>query len=202
MEREDEILDLEKEAPLLAKIAKENGFEIPNGYFEKLSSQILAQIQLENLIGKKDAFDVPDLYFEELEDQIISQVKIQDLVSGDGFSTPDGYFEKSQSILLNQVKTKTEKGKIINFNFFRYAAAACILLTTSIGIYLNIQHQENVSYQLSKIPDEALENYLQMHTDASDVSAIIKNLDDKQVFSLDEQQLSEEEISNYLEQTP
>lgn len=202
MKKEDETLDLEKEAPLLFKITKENCFETPRGYFEELSSQIFAQIQLEDLVGKKDAFEVPDLYFEDLENQIINEVKIRDLVSKDGFSTPEGYFQQAQSALLNQTKTKSNKGKIIYFNLMRYAAAACILLTTSIGIYINIQHQENVSYQLSKIPDDAIENYLQTHTDASDVPAIIKNLDDKQVFSLDNQQLSEEEISNYLEQTP
>lgn len=202
MKKEDEILDLEKEAPQLAQVAKANCFETPQGYFEGLSSQILAQIQLENLVGKKEAFEVPDLYFDDLEHQIINEIKMRDLVSNDGFSTPDGYFEQSQSTILRQVKGKSGKGKIINFNFFRYAAAACILLTTSIGIYINIQHQENISYQLSKIPDDALESYLQMHTDASDIPAIIRNLDEKKVFSLDAQQLSEEEISNYLEQTP
>ena len=63
MKKEDEILDLEKEAPHLAKVAKANYFETPQGYFEGLSSQILAQIQLEDLVGKKETFEVPDLYF-------------------------------------------------------------------------------------------------------------------------------------------
>lgn len=202
MKKEDDYIDLEKEAPQLYAISKENTLKVPEGYFNALNSQILSQIALTD-IKKEAIFEVPENYFNQLERQILSQIKIDQLIKkDDGFKVSENYFEESQQTIKSSTTALKKSGKIINLNLIRYAAAACILLMTSVGIYVNIDRQQNVSYQLSKLPNEAIENYLLIHTDVNDLSIIIDNLDNKPIFPLTKDQLTNDQIKDYLQYTP
>ncbi|MBU0697287.1 MAG: hypothetical protein KKE39_12315 [Bacteroidetes bacterium] len=202
MKKEDDYIDWEKEAPHLYAIPKENAFKVPKRYFNELHPHLLSQVTLEDL-GKESVFEVPENYFNQLQSQIISQIKIDELINqNNGFKAPENYFKEAQQKIKIAVKTPKKSTKIFNLNFIRYAAAACILLTTSVGIYFNISRQQNVSYQLSKLPNEAIENYLLLHTDANDLPAILNHLDNKSVFSLNKDQLTDDQIKDYLEYTP
>nr|MBC7614400.1 hypothetical protein [Pseudopedobacter sp.] len=201
MKKEDDYIDWEKEAPHLYAISKENAFKVPERYFNELHPHILSQVTLEEL-GKESVFEVPENYFNQLQSQIISQIKIDELINqNNGFKAPEFFLKEAQQKIKIAVKTPKKFTKIFNLNFIRYAAA-CILLTTSVGIYLNVSRQQNVSYQLSKLPNEAIENYLLLHTDANDLPTILNNLDDKSVFSLDKDQLTDDQIKDYLKYTP
>jgi hypothetical protein len=202
MKEEDDYIDWEKEAPHLFAISNENAFKVPEGYFNGLNSQILSQITLAD-IKKEPIFEVPENYFNQLESQILSQIKIDQFINkNDGFKVSENYFEESQQTIKSSTLSLKKSGKIIHLNFIRYAAAACVLLMTSVGIYVNINRQQNVSYQLSKLPDEAIENYLLIHTDVNDLSIIIDNLGNKSIFPLNQDQLTNDQIKNYLEYTP
>ena len=119
--------------------------------------------------------------------------------SNAGFAIPNEYFETGKVEIISKIRfKKLYFGKIISINFLKYAAAACILLTISFGIYFNIQHSNNVNYQLSKVSDEAIESYLKQTVEATDVPVIIENLENKPVFSLDGNQLHADDIDAYL----
>ncbi len=177
MKSEDENMELEKEAPNLTAISKENAFETPNGYFNNLTEQINSQVKITQLVAKTNDFDTPAGYFENLDQQIQSRVSLDNLKAND-FNVPANYFADSQKRIQNSVITKSKKSNVIKLHFIRYAAAACILLTTTLGVYINIKHSTTVDYQLSKIPVQEIESYLNQHTDGSDLPMLIESIDD------------------------
>ena len=203
MNREDDLTNWEKDVPLLASLKREDGFVIPENYFKNLSEEIIKQIKVEDLAGKKSDFQVPESYFETLENKIQSAILLEhrkDLLRANhsGFAIPNEYFESNKTVIIS--KTRIEKsnfGKIISLKFIRYAAAACILLTASFGIYFNIQRTNNINYQLTKVSDDDIETYLKQNVEAADVPLIIENLENKP-FSLDKNQLNADEIDAYL----
>ncbi|TKB98894.1 hypothetical protein [Pedobacter cryophilus] len=202
---EDDNMNWEKDAPLLNSIEKSNSFSMPDGYFENLSENIINQISLENLASKSSAFKTPHSYFENFESQLFSKIALEDkkeeFTKNDaGFKTPINYFEISKKQLNTNTK-KQKQAKILTLNLIRFAAAACILLTTTLGIYFNVQRTNSINYQLSKVSDEDIETYLKQNTDATDVPLILENLEDQPIFTLDQNQVTDEEIKNYIEST-
>ena len=204
MNEEEGITNRGKEIPLLASLKKTNGFSVPNNYFNDLSKNIINQITIEELAGKDVAFQVPLNYFENFQSNIQETISIEDRKNylqskNEGFFTPNNYFESSKVEITAKIELKKSPfRKIISINLIRYAAAACILLTTTFGIYLNIKRSNNIDYQLSKVSDDAIESYLKQIVESSDVPVIIENLENKRVFSLDENQLHADEIDSYL----
>lgn len=186
MESEDENMELKNDAPFLAAISKENSFTTPEGYFKNLKEEILSQARLQQLVQAENAFEVPDLYFEDLSQNIQSITHLDSLMqtaTNQGFEVPKGYFAQSSAIIKRQTAPKTKIVKLFKTHFIRYAAAACVLLTTSAGIYFNVMQNTSVSYQLSKIPATEIESYLSQHIDANDLPLLIENTDND--FNLD-----------------
>nr|WP_294895887.1 hypothetical protein [uncultured Pedobacter sp.] len=190
MKSEDENMELEKEAPFLASISRDNVFKTPEGYFEGLSEQVLNQIKLNDFAGDENNFNVPEAYFENLSQQIQSAVYLDALknnsAKNDGFNVPADYFSDSQSRILDSINAKPKTSKIIKLHFIRYAAAACILFTTSLGIYFNVKNATSLDTKLSKIPAKEIELYLNQHTDSNDLPMLIENIDDNANLSIDD----------------
>lgn len=207
MNQKEENIDLAKEAPILAALSKEYPFLVPNQYFETLKEQINHQILIEAIDSKIDVFETPKGYFEELSSNLLARIAVKEkleatLSSQNGFSVPENYFSNGKTEIENAISPKKQqKAKIVNLSFIRIAAAACVLITCAIGIYLNINSTNNIHHQLSKIPREEIEAYLSQNTEISDVSLIVENLDPKTAFSLDNSEISKDEISIYLETT-
>ncbi|MFC5282704.1 hypothetical protein [Pedobacter alpinus] len=202
MKTEEDYMDWEKEAPLLCSIKGKQAFIVPENYFEDLNNQIKSSINLSQLGINSEGFTTPTNYFDSLQNDITSQISLLDIKNSNaGFNTPNDYFEKSKTTILDKTLVKsTNKSKIFNISFIRYAAAACILFATSVGVYMNIQHTNNVNYQLSKIADEDIENYLQSNVDANDLSLIIENLEEPNSLQLENS--STNDIQEYLNKTP
>lgn len=185
MIKEEENMDWEKEAPLLASLDRQNAFTVPDGYFEGLQQNVMSEITLEQLQLKTPTFEIPANYFEESAEIIQSTILLESIKSNNndaGFKVPDNYFEDLKSQTIQHIKPK--KTNVIRFNFLRYATAACILLTTSLGIYFNIKHTSNVSYQLSQVSSDDLETYLKQNTDATDIPMIVESLDEDVINDL------------------
>lgn len=188
MKSEDEYMELENEAPNLGAINKKNPFKTPERYFEELSPKIFSQAKLTELSGETADFRVPENYFENLAEQIQLQLSINNTVAGvnnPGFNLPATYFAESKNNILSKVSSTPKKAKIVNLHFVRYAAAACILLTTTLGIYFNVQYNTKITNQLAKIPAKEIETYLNQHTDANDLPMLIENLDDDVKLNID-----------------
>lgn len=207
MKKIEDISNWELKTPLLASLKKINGFIVPNSYFDTLSKNIINQVKIEELTGRDSLFEVPTNYFDSLGSEIKATIYLaskKDSLNSknEGFTLPNHYFEISKAEIIAKIDLKKSSfKKIISLKFIRYAAAACVLLTTSVGIYLNVKQSNNINYQLSKVSGDAIENYLKQTVESSDVPVIIKNLENKPVFSLDENQLKADDIDSYLKTT-
>lgn len=187
MKSEDENMEPEKEKQYLTAINKKNPFETPDGYFDGLTERITNQIKLNEFVDTENKFTTPPDYFEELSQQIQSKVYLDNIKAHDsqngGFEVPDGYFADAAESIQNIIAAKP-KTKVLKLHFIRYAAAACILLTATLGVYINIQHNTAVDYQLSQIPSTEIESYLNLHTDGNDLPMLIENIDDDTDLSI------------------
>jgi hypothetical protein len=145
------------DAPYLASLPKTNPFQVPEQYFDGLAKSILSSVYVDRL--KQDiptsGFIVPDNYFSELHDQLIliaSDELLDGLPKIAGFNTPDHYFQQLQSkILARTVAEETVKTNILptksgskivrlwHSDLIKYASAACFILVTAFGLYLNQQ---------------------------------------------------------------
>lgn len=145
------------EAPYLATLQKENPFRVPEHYFEALSSTISNSVYTEKLKESRDkaGFTVPDQYFQSLKGRILAETTSEEQVSAlpkaAGYTTPDQYFQKLQAGILakttgqNELKKEVpaRASKIIRLwhsNLLKYASAACFILVTAFGLYLNHQN--------------------------------------------------------------
>ena len=207
MNKEDKNMEWEKEAPLLTAVNRENCFNVPINYFENLSEQIINQIKLAEIADQDLGFKTPFGYFDSLEEQIFAKINLKEKL-GDisdnhhGFNIPENYFEPSKLRIEKSISGKKQSlRKILTINFIRFAAAACILLTTSVGIYFNIQRTSSIHYKLSRVSDEEIETYLNQNIEAADMPIILQNLENKPIFTIEQNQLSNDEIKNYLDLT-
>ena len=140
------------EAPYLAGLPKVNPFDIPEQYFNSLSSSISSAVYAERLKEqiKESGFTVPENYFGELKELISLQtnsIHILNVVpKQNGYSTPDSYFQKLQANILAKtveeskpLVQQTKMVKLWHSDLLKYASAACFILVTAFGLYLNQQ---------------------------------------------------------------
>lgn len=160
MRTEEENNEWKAEAPYLASLPKENPFLVPEQYFDKLPGTISNSLYAKKLKEEITAsgFIVPDQYFNSLAERI--QTETIQLITAvfpasTGFTTPDLYFQKLQSSILAKTITAAvvpetivtplparKESRIIRLwhsNLLKYASAACFVLVTAFGFYLNHQ---------------------------------------------------------------
>jgi hypothetical protein len=151
--------DWMNEAPFLAKLPKTNPFSTPPGYFEGLQENINSSVYFENLKQESAGMDmsVPEGYFEDFQEKMynrIAEEKLKAQVQEDGFAVPEGYFETLNSKILSQIteNPKAEKKgqifKLWHSKAMKYSTAACIVIISAIGLYMNQQQ----SYTTATVP--------------------------------------------------
>ena len=98
---------------------------------------------------KETGFVTPANYFEGLGESINARIiteKLKSAISTDGFEVPENYFENLQANILSKTTGKIEsdaKPKTVRLwtsGFAKYAAAACILVVSGVGVYI-AQHK-------------------------------------------------------------
>lgn len=157
-------------APYLASLQKENPFSVPEQYFDKLSDQIKTSVYAAELkkVIPASGFFVPDQYFNSLKDRILAETaELPALPLQSGFSTPDLYFQKLQAKILARtvesevnaetvalpvagpaqdvaveapMRTTTKITRLWHSDLLKYASAACFILVSAFGFYLNQQN--------------------------------------------------------------
>lgn len=171
-----------EEAPYLAGLKKENPFSVPENYFDALSETIVNSVYVSGLKEgiAVPGFTVPDQYFSSLHDRIAAETSLLNgLPSSEGFSVPDQYFQQLQSKILDRVAVEKQtpaaieeeiavvktvpavkaKSKIVRLwhsGLLKYASAACFVLATTFGLYLNQQHQITSSAAANDIANEQM----------------------------------------------
>ncbi|KIO76683.1 hypothetical protein TH53_13475 [Pedobacter lusitanus] len=141
-----------QEAPYLASLKKENPFSVPEQYFNTLPELIHNVIYVSELREAIPVagFTVPEQYFDHLQDHILAETaasRLQNLPKTEGFHTPDLYFQKLQASILAKttgtdlpLKREPKLIRLWHNDLIKYASAACFILVTAFGLYLNQQN--------------------------------------------------------------
>jgi hypothetical protein len=201
----DENIDWKKEAPLLASLSRSTPFCVHPLYFEELQDRIHQSVFVDGLMQKDhQCYTIPENYFEELGANISAKIAIDKFkisADNDGFKTPVNYFDNLNAKILSKtaaVKPETKVLKLWSSDLMRYAAAACFILITASGLYVNqlntlkqnrnteiaseqvlydidesviIEHLiENQSLTSVSPSDTELENYILNHYSANDLA--------------------------------
>ena len=196
MNIKDEDIEWREEAPILAALPRITPFRVPDNYFNDLTGQLNAVVFLNGLTEKDGyGFSVPSDYFESLNAQIKSQIAIEQLKSNastDGFKTPANYFDKLQTSILDQTVNAKPAPKVVRFwnaDIIRYAAAACFILLTATGLYLNQQSVSKAQAQSTELASEVMLYDI-------DESVIIEHLKESQTAT--NTSASQAEMESYI----
>jgi hypothetical protein len=174
------------------------GFTVPENYFDELSSNIQSRITIEQHINAEaESFTVPENYFNELGNNIQSRIAIEHHIDAeaDGFTVPQNYFEQLNQSILSKTINQQDTGNVVNMQEFvkkrgvvrklfasatiRYATAACFALILGIGVVIRnadapVQHNHSFLHeQLSTVPVDEIQSYLQLHADAGDTRTMM-----------------------------
>jgi hypothetical protein len=169
-------------------------FTVPDNYFENLSGNIQSRIAVECVLDKEGAhFAVPENYFEDLNSRIKSHVLVEEALnrSEDTFTVPQNYFEQlnknilSKTVNQHQVKRRGTIIKMFSSTAFKYATAACIILMAGAGIFLKqaispptaAHNSTFLHQQLSTVPVDAIQSYLDQTVDANDTQHTVADED-------------------------
>ncbi|MBC7399409.1 MAG: hypothetical protein H7289_05635, partial [Mucilaginibacter sp.] len=159
------------------------GLTVPPNYFDELSNNIQSRIAVEELLNtEENNFAVPANYFEELSSKIQSRLVIEEALvnAEDTLTVPEGYFNKLNKDILNKtvnqdiVKRKSALIRMISSTAFKYATAACVVLTVGAGLLVKRQSPQAVHnrsflhQQLSAIPVIDIQDYLEENVDGGD----------------------------------
>ena len=179
MKSEDSDMEWEKDAPTLAAMKRENPFFVPSGYFETLTEEVNTRILIESgRFESEEEFNIPANYFKQLPSRIEERIaieNIQSLAPSPGFSVPEAYFtELSNRIQSKLAEQKPERKKNIFNSWISYSAAACITLILGTAVYFN-STVYTMGRDLSKVSDQEIINYLQIHSTVGDNQYIIEN---------------------------
>jgi|SRR5690242_916792 len=200
-------------------------FSVPEDYFRFLPENILlkinnlpasrAQRELQTIspflgsLPKTNPYTVPPGYFSEIADNALQlAMAIVPITPAVPYSVPEGYFEGlaekiTAKAVLQQAEHK-EPAPVIRLPrrpaVWKYLAAAVTSgIIISTALYIHNRHQ-NFDYQLAKVSDQAIEQYLQNNTGVFDNDLLYSNVNTDSTGSLSiSNELSTEDIREYLE---
>ena len=142
-----------------------------------------------NINSKSNPFKIPEDYFIQLEKNVCLKT-IEKINSKNPYITPINYFENLEDKILLATSKNDDKSKntlVINQKIYWIAAAACLFLAVSLGIYLMNSPFKNQSLPLAKIQDQS-------NNTISDNLYMFKNEDSAMSSNISSKINSEKEI--------
>ena len=174
----DIVKELEEISPVVAQLNATLPYQVPEVYFETLSTVIMARIaaggneenSLLQVAGKSMPQDVPAGYFDTLADSILTKIKtagsdvsteLQELspvLAGIGnanvYEVPVGYFDTVADAVTAQVQPASKTVSLFTTRtWLRYAAAAVVISMLAFGINYTLK-KDGASFA-GKIKTEA-----------------------------------------------
>lgn len=116
-------------------------------------------------LSSKGGFSVPPGYFNRLKLHVTEQTtRAESNEDNPGLKVPEHYFEQSRErILARTTGNKTSSKPVLQVwykrNITRYAAAAVVILTASIVLFVN--NKQRPSFTAMKVSDEEIMQYLE-----------------------------------------
>jgi len=128
-----------------------SGYTVPDQYFNNLQEQIFAASAdaVLSALPKATGYQTPDQYFQKLQSKIQARILEEERVAP--ATVLPVTKEKSAEIFENSA-TKPAETKIVRLwhsGILKYASAACFIVATAFGLYLNQQSKTYVAPQMS-----------------------------------------------------
>lgn len=156
--RTDILNELISLSPLVAGIKKVNLFTVPQGYFDSVSSTVLACLQEgHNIVSNsenKQTADVPKGYFDQLAVSILAKIKTGDNASEEignlspllyslrdknVFKVPEGYFDQLVAFILDKFKAgENASGEIRDLSPLLYSLRDKNVFEVPEGYFANV----------------------------------------------------------------
>lgn len=200
----DILNELNELSPVLAALPRVNVFTVPEGYFDSLSSVVLASLSEEDPVLFQSAKlpvsnDVPAGYFEGLADSIMAKIKASEpsaseeiralspmlySIQGENvYQVPQGYFEGLAAELNEKVQPRTAKlvpMRRRTATFMKYAVAAVFTGVMALGVFKfsgtkNGKMDDVVLQGLEIAKSNTLEQEMSQLTDADIVKYLENN---------------------------
>lgn len=195
---------IDRNSPIQAA-GPHNPFSIPKHYFEFLKQRTLTNHELLQVVDNNSrSFTIPEGYFDELSESIRSKILLEDIKSdfpGNGMVVASGYFESARDrIILNTNFQAKNSKKIVNLfrkRWTQYGAAASLVIAISAAVYFN-QRNSSMDSQLAHVSEGEIIYYLQTNSEAADIQSIIENLNDTDLSSNIDPNISAEDLSQYI----
>lgn len=185
----------------LADLSRAMPYYVPEGYFMSFPDQLT----IATLGNKQMPFDVPEGYFDALADNVKTKMATDNVLV-----VPEGYFEQLPYTLLEKVKssgtTKQKETKIISVDIWRtvrWVAAASLFIALGIGSYtfINNIQTKSTEKELAALPAATINEYIQNNIDEFDTDLIVSTLGDNGVEQIKPNNLTDEEILQFLDAT-
>jgi hypothetical protein len=209
-ERENILNELNAISPLVASVPRVNVYRVGENYFDGIRAELQARIIASNFIAPQNNFDVPQGYFENLPSNILAKIKAQEnnpvftetealspTIAGIGnknvYTVPQGYFE--QLTIPNITSAKVVK--MGSRSIFKYTAAAVIVGLLGFGTMKFIANTKanNESIDLVKeankiletnsfdatlasVSDKEIEKYLSQNGEDVNAAMVAASMDD------------------------
>ena len=120
-------------APILSEISlKKNAFKVPDNYFNTIEDDVVATINLQNLLSKNSTsnFKAPNNYFDTIEEITITKLKAEVIQTKEKSQLPDGYFDTFEDLVLTKIKKRLEdRMPSENLSISRERHSKCLLNT-------------------------------------------------------------------------
>ena len=163
-----------------------------------------SEAYLNSVLGKENGFSIPENYFNDVEERLSCFLTEDSIIKKKPFTTPDSYFESLEDIIISKVSTEVNTTKVISLKqriikVIPIGVAASIMLFISLN-YLNNFNTE-VSFDNlaeSDIETWILENSTEMTS--QDIATFIptENIitDDFTFTTIDSQEIEDYIIYN------
>jgi hypothetical protein len=215
-EANDIVKELEELQSPLAGMPRGMPYIVPTAYFTMLEESVMQGVtnQPEYKLAIPQQvipYEVPAGYFEELPGNIVAlaSFSIGKQQPATAYTLPEGYFDQLPMQVLaaaKQAHAPKEKNAIpltvTLWKNLRWAAAALLILGIGFGSYTIMQPGDTATTeeQLAQIPNNTLNEYIQVHIDEFDAEMIAANVTATNTPTTPAQ-LEEADIINYLNET-
>jgi hypothetical protein len=205
-EKEIILNELSSLSSVIASIPKVNVYKVHIDYFDGLRAELQARIIAANFYTAENKMEVPQGYFENLTSTILQKIKAEEQSELDTlpptlakignkniYTVPQNYFDK-----VSFTKPETKVVKMGGRSIFKYAVAAVItgLLSLSVFTFISktstsnenaaivkagneILQQGTFDKELATITDKDLENYLTANGEDVASALVASTIDDE-----------------------
>jgi len=183
-------------------------FQVPSTYFEELSSRISGQIALDQFKSASAGHRVPENYFDTLHAEVSDRISLEALAGKQTpFTVPDTYFEHLESRIAARIAApevvpaaRPVIRRMFGRSSWKYASAACIVMAFGAALLLYSPSTNfNVQSELSSVPENDIEQYLQENTGNTDLRMLMENMDHDMAVKPVSQQIDKSVLKDYIE---